>query len=179
MKAYFIFSVLFICCATPKQEDAIHSIETLQKEMINHQIEELRKINFLFRGTVLTVKDTTLESEGESWKGLNYYYEDDLFLVAETSWNNPELITRISVKSPLLKTKDGLGVGGNFESIKDYITFNSWTDFPDGYVAFKDSSDNRIIYVMNTETQPRLGEGALTIDKIPATLQVHDVIIMQ
>lgn len=179
MKAYLGLTILLICCATSKQERAIHSIETLQTEIISHQVEQLRKINFSFDGTVLTVKDTTLEDEGQNWKGLNYYYKDGLFFMAETSWKNPDIISRVSVKSNLLKTKDGLGVGENFESIKPHIVFRSWTEFPDGYIAFKDSSDTRITYMMNTEPYPQLREGPLMVDKMPAALQVQDVIIMQ
>ena len=59
------------------------------------------------------------------------------------------------------------------------MLFESWKDFPDGYVAFKDSIDNRIIYVMNAEQYPQLREGALTIDRIPSTLEIQHITIMR
>ena len=179
MKAYFGFAILLVCCATAKREKAISSVETLQAEMIGHRIDELKEIDFYFEGAILLVKDTTLEDQRESWKGLNYYYKGDLFCIAETSWNNLETITRISVKSHLVKTKHGLGVGENFESLRPHIIFESSKDFPDGYIAFKDSSDSRIIYIMNTEQHPQLWKEAWMIDKIPSSLQVQDVIIRQ
>lgn len=179
MKVYLVFTILLICCATSKQEKAIDSMETLQVEIVGHQVDEIQKISFSFDGVILTLKDTTLEDEDVSWKGLNYYYKSDLFFTAETSWNNPNVITRVLVNSQLLKTKDGLGVGENFESIRSHIIFNSWSEFPDGYVAFKDSSDMRITYVMNTEPYPQLRVEALTIEKLPPTLKVQNVIVMQ
>lgn len=178
MKAYLWLTTLLVCCATSKQEKKeIQSVETLKVEVIGHRVDQLQRIDFSFEGATLIAKDTTLEDEGVSWKGLSYYYNNDLFFVAETSWNNQDVITRVSVKSRLLKTEDGLGVGENFDVLKSHIIFSSWTEFPDGYVAFKDSTDTRVTYVMNTEQYPQLREGALLVEKIPANLQVQDIII--
>lgn len=179
MKLHFAFMIFVFGCVSSRQTMEIRSIETLQSEVMSRQVEELQRMDLSFRGTILSVKDTVLESEGVNWKGLNYYFKDSLLFVAETSWENESLISRISVTSHLLKTRDGLGVGEDFTSIKPHIRVESWKDFPDGYVAFKDSSDSRIVYVMNVEAHPELLEGALKIDKIPDMLQVKDVIIVQ
>lgn len=181
MRVYFILIILLISCATStsKKEKALHSIEDLQTEVIDHEVDELKEVDFSFDGTVLSFNDTTFEDEGVRWKGLNYFYKGDLFFIAETSWNNQEIITRVSVKSHLLKTNTGLGVGQNFEAIQPHIIFESSKDFPDGYVAFKDSSDSRITYIMDTEQYPQLWKEVWAIDKIPATLQVQDVVILK
>jgi hypothetical protein len=178
MKTYLWLTILLVCCATSKQEKkVIHSVETLMMEVMDHRVDQLQKIDFSFDGVALTARDTTLEDEGVSWKGLSYYYKRNLFFIAETSWNNQDMITRVSVKSHLLKTEDGLGVGEDFAAIKSQIRFNSWTEFPDGYVAFKDSLDARITYLMDTGQYPQLREGALLIEKIPANLPVQEIII--
>lgn len=178
MKTYLWLTIFLACCAVSKQErKVILSVETLKMEVIDHQVGQLQKIDFSYDGTILTVIDTTLEDEGMSWKGLSYYYKGNLFFIAETSWNNQDVITRVSVKNHLLKTEDGLGVGENFAVLKSHITFRSWTEFPDGYVAFKDSLDTRITYMMNTEPYPQLKEGALLVEEIPADLQVQEIII--
>lgn len=65
----------------------------MRDEVIGHRVDQLENIDFSFEGATLTAKDTTLEDEGVSWKGLSYYYKNDLFFVAETSWNNQDVDT--------------------------------------------------------------------------------------
>lgn len=178
---HFIFTLLLISCtaSTLKEEKALHSIEDLQTEVVNHEVSKLRETVFSFYGTVLTFNDIIFEDEEVSWKGLNYFYKGDLLFIAETSWKNQEIITRVTVKSHSLKTKAGLGVGQNFEAIQPHVIFESSKDFPDGYIAFTDSSDTRITYIMDTEQYPGLWKEVWAIDKIPGTLQVQDVVILQ
>lgn len=179
MKGLLIIAIFLVCCTTSKKQTMISSVETLQTEIMGHSVEQLKENIFLFKDQVLSVKDTTLEDEGESWNGLNYYYGDSLLFIAETSWKNRDTIVRINTENYLLKTNDGLGVGESFESIRPHVNFSSWKDFPDGYVAFKGSSDNRIIYTMDVDQHPELREGALIIDQIPPHLKVKSITLMR
>lgn len=179
MKIICILLIITLCsCTSNVCNINITSVETLHKTVSNVELDTVRECRYLMNGSLLVQKDTIMESEeGIEWPAISFYDDKKLLFTAESSWQELNKVKRIVVWSPILKTKDGLGVGSSFSTIKSHINLESWKDFPDGIVGFK-NKDNSLIFILDTEKYPYLTEGPLIISDIPESLSVESLILV-
>ena len=147
------------------------------KGLLGKPIIELRSNNISLKGESVTIKDTVLEDEGGNWNGTILYYKNKGTVLFESNWQDKEHISRITLLDSWLKTSNGITIGSEFRDIEPVIDFKSWVNFPDGYIMFKDSVKNWIVYSMNVDAAAALLDQPLDQKTIPPTLKVESIII--
>lgn len=169
--------LLVLSCSskTATTEIRISTIEDLQRDILGKSLDELRNSKVYFFDNLLNVKDSLMQDEGVEWDALIYKENSIPIILAESSWKEKSRVTRVDILYEGLKTKDGVGVGSAFIDLRPLINFESWKDFPDGYVAFKDKRNNHIVYWMDIQSNPTLGEGPLVENHVPNDLKIESI----
>ena len=179
--SYIFIVLLCIGCTVNYQTFNINSVNSLEKSLIDKSIKEIKKNNFYYKGSLLVQKDTIIQSDDDvRWEAVDFYFNNQLFITAESNWLNQDVISRVVVWHPELKTNEGIGVGGKFKDLVFLISFDSWKDFPDGFLGFKDRKNANLIYFMNIEEFPQLAHGTpLSVDSIPKLLEIENIILQK
>ncbi|MET0638220.1 MAG: hypothetical protein ABWZ25_19475 [Chitinophagaceae bacterium] len=185
LKRVAVMRVLILCflfsgCNIRAEYKSIKldKIEDISSNILGRPIEKIKDESFILGSDSLFIRDTLFISEEDvSWPGLVFFDNiGDVFLV-ETSWVDRNIIVWAAVLSPRIKTKNQVCVGTSFSRIKPYIRFDSWKEFPDGYIAFKDSLDNRIVYSIDVGGDSYLYSSDLSLSSFPDTLKVENVML--
>ncbi len=178
MKMHFI--ILFMIgfsCQSKIDSIQVNNIEDIKSSMVEYNLRDLKKSEVLLKNQPLSIKDTLISSEGEEWNALAFYFENNLIFIAESNWMDRNNVSRITVYHSKIKTKNGIGVGDSYRKLSPYIIFDSWKDFPDGYIGFKDKETKRLIYMMNTDFNENILEGPISKETIPQDLKIESIMI--
>lgn len=187
MKAITLFW-LFIACvscsnSTPKSNIIaqsntlsvlnVHLIDTL-KTLINRDVNEVKSLRY---PVGVSVRDTVFESDDESqWKGIVFYEKSKELLFVETSWENENIIKRITVLSSDIAGVNGLKIGAKFKDIKSNLS-QTIPSYPDGYFGLKYKNDNQITCFFDIGNNPDLSIGNVNFERIPDDLIVNQILI--
>lgn len=153
------------------------SINDLKKLLLFKELKDCELLRSCF-----DIKDTLIYSEDDEttrWKGRSFFKDQKLIFIAETNWENSQIISRITIYDAFLNTNENFHVGSKFMDIRDNIS-QKIPSVPDGYLFVKDSKDNSISYELEISSFPdssqiRYGVGSL--DEIPDTLRVSRIVI--
>jgi len=187
MKAITLFW-LFIACvscsnSTPKSNIAtqdkatsvlnIYVLNTL-KTLLNRDVNEVKGL--LYPDWV-SLRDTVFESDDESqWKGIVFYNKSKGLLFVETSWENENIIKRITVLSSDIVGLYGLKIGAKFIDISPYLS-QIIPSYPDGYFGLKVKNDNQITCFFDISNNSDISIGNVKFETIPDNLVVEQILI--
>jgi len=174
----FIILGTFLCCESrfysnksAKENPCVNikEIQSLLKKDIYSINEDFFKC--------FTLKDTILDSDdGVKWKGKVFYNKNNICLIAETNWQNPNIISQISILCDQLEIRKNVSVGKKFKDIYPFLS-TSIPSMPDGYLALKDRENNKVTYFMNINEYPNLSQGVDSLQQIPNDLKVQIILI--
>jgi hypothetical protein len=125
-------------------------------------------------------RDTVLEGdEGVTWKGKAYYYGQKLVFLAETNWENPKKIHRITILEQHIK-EGGLFVDQRFKDVRGLVS-GQIPSGPNGYLFLtykKDTAVSIQLDISGVDSTSRLFTGVTDLSTIPDTLRVERIVIM-
>lgn len=181
MKMHLIILLIISCaCQSKKDNIQVNNIEDIKSSIEGFNLKELRGARVFLNNQQLSIKDTLISSEGEEWNALAFYFENNLIFIAESNWMDKNNVSRITIYDSKVKTKNGIGVGDSYNKLSPYIIFDSWKDFPDGYIGFKDSEIDRLIYMMDVDSHQDIQdilEGPISEETIPQELRIESILI--
>jgi hypothetical protein len=126
----------------------------------------------------------SVEDEEEflvEWDAMKYFDEENnIVLVAESSWKNRKYVSRITLCSEQIKYKD-LYVGQRFGKIKHLID-EKIPIYPDGelFVSLKDNPEIAIqLNIAGVSSNSSLHYGINSLSEIPDNLKVETIVIMK
>lgn len=124
-----------------------------------------------------STKDTILiDDEDVQWKGKVFYKNGDRSFMAEVNWLDTVHISRITIFSKNICTKNKIHIGLSFGAMKDHVS-KLIPSVPDGYFCLRDKDDKRINYWFNIDKYKKLGEGLFIFSKIPKNIIVESIVI--
>lgn len=179
MKVFIFCFFLFGCnFGTSHQVIKLDRIEDVSSNILGKSIEEIKNGSFSLKNENLFVRDTLfIEEEKITWPGVIFSNKNGDVLFVETNWKDRQKVVQATVVSSEIETKNHVGVGASFSQIEPYIRFDSWKDFPDGYIMFKDSLDKKIVYSIGVDSDSFLYSSALSLSSFPDTVRVQYVIL--
>jgi len=175
---YFLFSLCCFSCEISERHIHLTNIEETHKQLKQYGFSELKEFSFIFESKSYSVRDSVIESEGESWSALALIINDTVFLTVENSWLNREKVSRVVVYGSMLKTNNNVGVGSSFEDLSNFISFDSWVKFPDGVVGFEDKNNPNISYMMDMSDYQQLLFKPLYRDSFPKDVRVEYILML-
>jgi hypothetical protein len=151
----------------------IYNVDTL-KILLNKTIVEIK--NFRYPDGVL-LKDTLFESDEElQWNGVTFYKHSRKLFVVEASWENKNIVKRITLFSGEVQGLKSIKVGAKFKDIKSKLS-RTIPSYPDGYFGLKLIGNNRITCFFDVSDYPNLSLGNVTFETIPNNLEVEEILI--
>jgi hypothetical protein len=151
----------------------VYVLDTL-KSLINRDINEVKKLHY---SQDVSLRDTIFESEDESnWKGIVFYRGNQILLFVETSWEDLNIIKRITVLSSAVDGLNDLKIGAKFKDIKPNLS-QAIPSYPDGYFGLKDKNDKQITYFFDIGNNSDLSIGNVKFETIPDNIIVNQILI--
>src|SRR5690606_30558293 len=151
MKVIFFYviismSTLLFFCNPDKGSIEVAYIEDLHK-LFQIGFDEINRYDYYHNGNMLNIKDSLfLGDDDTEWKGKCFFYNQKIIFIAENNWSQKDSISIIQILNPGLKTTKGIGVHSLFAEAKPEINFDTWKNFSDGYIMFKDKYNPKLIY---------------------------------
>lgn len=151
MKVFFLYiilsmSALLSFCNPDKGSLEFRYIEDLQK-IFQIGFADINSYDYYLNGKMLHIKDSLFVGEDDTeWKGKCFFYNQQIIFIAENNWNQKDSISIIQILDPGLKTTRGIGIHSLFSIAKSEINFDTWKNFPDGYIMFKDKNNPKLVY---------------------------------
>lgn len=143
--------------------------------LLGKYIDSLPEFNGYKKEKVIFEGDERLAD----WVGVNYFYNDQLFFVAESNWVDKNHVSRVSLYTNQLKSNN-LFVGQIFKNIRDFVS-DSIPSVPDGQLFVKYKNDPRIniqLDISKEAANSRLYYGVNKLSDIPDRLKVSSIVIM-
>jgi hypothetical protein len=122
------------------------------------------------------VRDTILEEE-TVWSAKALYFHNELILLAEANWQNDSIISRITVFSEKILTKDLIHVGSKFLDLK-YNVSDTIPSSPDGYILLRHKSNKNLFYQFDVDENNKIYLGISSLNEIPSDMKVRYILIM-
>lgn len=182
LNTFILLTILAIglpSCSSNSQSIELSCVEDLDKIVLN-PFKDLNKTQFLLNRNLLDMTDSVFLGDDQvEWNGKCFYLGDDLIFIVENNWTQKDSISTIQILSPLLRTKKMIGVNSTFGDIIDHIDFDTWKNFPDGYLMFKDKSNSKLVYEFESSDSIDLGNMPLDISTFPKKLRITAILFVK
>ena len=178
---FYAFCVIIGCNGNKVDVNTtnLKSIESIDIEQFKSQILSC-KLNNLPKYKGIEVKDTIIESEeGMKWPAVLYKENSKVLFIAESNWENSDLVSRITIVSPTIKFND-ISVGAKLGSFKKYINSKIPSN-PDGYLFLSLLEDKTVhieLDISNFSYDNPIFYANISLDKIPDSLKIESIVIM-